>query len=82
MSALTLQTRALFDEAPYQHCFTARVLAVSEQGVALDQTLFYPTGGGQPGVTAGAINRVEHRVGREAGEGRGGVRCLGGWRRC
>lgn len=49
MSALTLQTRALFDEAPYQHCFTARVLAVSEQGVALDQTLFYPTGGGQPG---------------------------------
>ena len=50
MSALTLQTRALFDEAPYQHCFTARVLAVSEQGVALDQTLFYPTGGGQPGV--------------------------------
>ncbi|MEO4048867.1 alanyl-tRNA editing protein [Pseudomonas sp. CAU 1711] len=49
MSALTLQTRALFDQAPYQHCFTARVVAVSEQGVALDQTLFYPTGGGQPG---------------------------------
>ena len=39
-------------------------------------------GGGQPGVTAGAINRVEHRVGREASEGRDGVRCLGGWRRC
>lgn len=49
MSVLAVQTRALFDELPYQHCFTARVLAVSEQGVALDQTLFYPTGGGQPG---------------------------------
>lgn len=49
MSVFTLHTHALFDEAPYQRTFTARVLAVSEQGVALDQTLFYPTGGGQPG---------------------------------
>ncbi|WP_068824762.1 alanyl-tRNA editing protein [Pseudomonas sp. BMS12] len=49
MSALTLQTHALFDEAPYQHTFTTRVVAVSEQGVALEQTLFYPNGGGQPG---------------------------------
>lgn len=49
MSALTLQTRALFDEVPYQRTFTARVLAVSNLGVALEQTLFYPTGGGQPG---------------------------------
>lgn len=49
MSVPPLQTRNLFDETPYQHCFTARVMAVSEQGVALDQTLFHPTGGGQPG---------------------------------
>ena len=49
MSALALHTRPLFDELPYQHTFTARVLAISELGVALDQTLFYPTGGGQPG---------------------------------
>ncbi|WAG77353.1 alanyl-tRNA editing protein [Metapseudomonas furukawaii] len=44
-----MRTLALFEEAPYQCNFNARVLAVSEQGVALDQTLFYPTGGGQPG---------------------------------
>ncbi|WP_252271807.1 alanyl-tRNA editing protein [Pseudomonas subflava] len=49
MTAPALHTRPLFDELPYQHTFTARVLAVSDQGVALDQTLFYPTGGGQPG---------------------------------
>lgn len=49
MSALALHTRPLFDELPYQHTFTARVLAVSALGVALEQTLFYPQGGGQPG---------------------------------
>ena len=41
MSVFAMHTRALFDEAPYQRTFTARVLAVSDQGVALDQTLFY-----------------------------------------
>lgn len=46
---MTQQTRTLFDEAPYQKNFTARVLSISELGVALEQTLFYPTGGGQPG---------------------------------
>ena len=49
MSVPPLQTRTLFDETPYAQHFSARVMAVSEQGVALDQTLFYPTGGGQPG---------------------------------
>lgn len=44
-----MQTQALFDEAPYERSFDARVIAVGEQGVALDRTLFYPTGGGQPG---------------------------------
>jgi serine O-acetyltransferase len=47
----TMQTQALFDEAPYERAFDARVIAVSEQGVAFDRTLFYPTGGGQPGDT-------------------------------
>lgn len=49
MQPLDLHTHTLFDDEPYQHTFTARVRAVSEQGVALEQTLFYPTGGGQPG---------------------------------
>lgn len=42
-------TRTLFDQAPYQSSFKGRVLAIGELGIALDQTLFYPTGGGQPG---------------------------------
>jgi Ser-tRNA(Ala) deacylase AlaX len=64
MSVLAMHTRALFDEEPYQHQFTAHVLAVSELGVALDQTLFYPTGGGQPGdkghflLPSGSIAKV------------------------
>jgi len=44
-----MKTQALFDETPYERTFDARVIAVSGQGVALDRTLFYPTGGGQPG---------------------------------
>src|SRR5690554_3606579 len=44
-----LNTRILFDEDAYQSTFKARVLAISELGIALDQTLFYPAGGGQPG---------------------------------
>ena len=46
-----MQTHALFDDTPYDKNFSASVLAVGEQGVALDRTLFYPTGGGQPGDT-------------------------------
>lgn len=51
MSVHTMETLALFDSAPYQNAFNARVIAVSEHGVALEHTLFYPTGGGQPGDT-------------------------------
>ena len=40
MSVHTMETLALFDSAPYQNAFSARVIAVSEQGVALEHTLF------------------------------------------
>jgi alanyl-tRNA synthetase/misacylated tRNA(Ala) deacylase len=46
-----MQTRPLFEHAPYETTFIATALEVSDLGVALDQTLFYPTGGGQPGDT-------------------------------
>lgn len=42
-------TRALFREDAYlTHC-EARITAIDEQGIQLDQTVFYPLGGGQAG---------------------------------
>ena len=41
-------TVRLFDAQPSETRFTARVVAVDGGRVALDRTLFYPTGGGQP----------------------------------
>jgi misacylated tRNA(Ala) deacylase len=38
----------LFQTDSYLREFTARITAVQEKRVALDQTAFYPTGGGQP----------------------------------
>lgn len=42
-------TIALFDHEPYEREFSAKVIEVRDDLVALDRTLFYPTGGGQPG---------------------------------
>jgi misacylated tRNA(Ala) deacylase len=43
-------TRMLFREDPYARSAPARVIRVTpEGGVVLDASLFYPTGGGQPG---------------------------------
>ncbi len=39
-------TRKLYWDEPYAREFTARVLKVDSNGVVLDQTLFYPRGGG------------------------------------
>jgi len=44
-------TELLFREDAYaRHC-TARVVAADASGIRLDRTVFYPTGGGQPGDT-------------------------------
>lgn len=42
-------TDELFREDSYLKSCTATVTAVDDRGVQLDQTVFYPTGGGQPG---------------------------------
>jgi misacylated tRNA(Ala) deacylase len=44
-------TELLFRDDPYAHSCPARVAAVDERGIRLDRTVFYPTGGGQPGDT-------------------------------
>ncbi|MFB0560694.1 MAG: alanine--tRNA ligase [Candidatus Lokiarchaeia archaeon] len=40
------QTRTLYYEKPYENEFEGTVLKVLDSSVVLDQTLFYPTGGG------------------------------------
>ena len=43
-------TEALFLETPYARDASARVISITEEGgIVLDRSVFYPTGGGQPG---------------------------------
>jgi misacylated tRNA(Ala) deacylase len=42
-------TELVFRDDSYTRSCTARVIAVDERGICLDRTVFYPTGGGQPG---------------------------------
>jgi misacylated tRNA(Ala) deacylase len=44
-------TDLLFRDDAYLRSSPARVIAVDERGIRLDRTVFYPTGGGQPGDT-------------------------------
>jgi len=44
-------TELLFREDGYLRSCNARVTQADERGIRLDRTVFYPTGGGQPGDT-------------------------------
>lgn len=44
-------TELLFRDDAYARDCSATVVAADEHGIALDRTVFYPTGGGQPGDT-------------------------------
>src|SRR5579863_6827771 len=44
-----MSTALLFRDDAYLRTASARVLAVSERGIELDRTIFYPQGGGQAG---------------------------------
>ncbi|MCL6417723.1 alanyl-tRNA editing protein [Aestuariirhabdus sp. Z084] len=46
---MTTASQAAFYQHPYAQTLEATVLAVDADRVMLDQTLFYPEGGGQPG---------------------------------
>jgi misacylated tRNA(Ala) deacylase len=53
-----MTTRALFrDDAYLTHC-EATITAIDDQGIRLDQTVFYPLGGGQAG-DAGALTLAD-----------------------
>ncbi|OGA69639.1 MAG: Ala-tRNA(Pro) hydrolase [Betaproteobacteria bacterium RIFCSPLOWO2_12_FULL_67_28] len=55
----------LFREDPYLRSCEATVLAVRENVIELDRTVFYPLGGGQPGDTGriGALRVIDARKG-------------------
>src|SRR2546425_1403637 len=42
-------TELLFRDDAYLRSCSARVIAADDRGIRLDRTVFYPTGGGQPG---------------------------------
>ena len=44
-------TALVFRDDAYARSCAARVVAADEKGIRLDRTVFYPTGGGQPGDT-------------------------------
>ncbi len=52
---------ALFRSESYTKSCDATVTAADERGVTLDRTVFYPTGGGQPGDT-GALTLADGTV--------------------
>ena len=51
-------TEEVFRSDAYATCCEAQVVAVHDQGIELDRTVFYPMGGGQPG-DGGMLRRAD-----------------------
>jgi misacylated tRNA(Ala) deacylase len=56
-----MDTELLFRDDAYLRTASARVLEVSERGIVLDRTIFYPLGGGQAG-DSGTMTRDSGEV--------------------
>ena len=71
-------TRAVFQEDSYQTELRGVVVAVGDDWVELDQTIFYPEGGGQPGDHGelSSSSRTVRVVDTRKGEAQGVVRHL------
>ena len=57
-----MTTAELFREDGYLRSCEATVLEINENNIVLDQTVFYPEGGGQPGDTGTLIRADGDRV--------------------
>ena len=57
-----MTTELLFRDDAYLRTATARVLAVSERGIELDRTVFYPQGGGQAGDSGRLLRSPDEPV--------------------
>jgi len=57
-----MSTEFLFRDDAYLRASSARVLAVTERGIVLDRTIFYPLGGGQPGDVGALVRPNGERI--------------------
>src|ERR1700741_4315129 len=57
-----MPSELLFRSDPYLRSADARVVAVSERGIELDRTIFYPLGGGQAGDTGVLVRGNGERI--------------------
>ncbi|HML11261.1 MAG TPA: alanyl-tRNA editing protein [Stellaceae bacterium] len=68
-------TELIFRDDAYERSCYAQVVVVDERGVRLDRTVFYPTGGGQPGDT-GVLRVLQNEARFQHASGETGVLML------